>query len=98
MGQNYALLWPFMLCHLGLSATRRGYCPNGVNSISMADTKTAAYNGGILVPHECLSDAKIRRIPETSKHFPKFNIKQREASIKSRLSYVLSYYNNYMRL
>ena len=73
MGQNYALLWPFMLCHLGLSATRRGYCPNGVNSISMADTKTAAYNGGILVPHECLSGAKISINPETSKQFPKFN-------------------------
>ena len=79
MGQNYALLWPFMLCHLGLSATRRGYCPNGVNSISMADTKTAAYNGGILVPHECLSGAKISIIPETSKQFSKFNIKQRDA-------------------
>ena len=78
MGQYYALLWPFMLCHLGLSATRRGYCPNGVNSISMADTKTAAYNGGILVPHECLSGAKISINPETYKQFPKFNIKQRD--------------------
>ena len=69
MGQNYALLWPFMLCHLGLSATRRGYCPNGVDSISMADTKTAAYNGGILVPHVCLSGAKISINPETAKFF-----------------------------
>jgi hypothetical protein len=35
----------------------------------MADTKTAAYNGGILVPHECLSGAKISINPETAKFF-----------------------------
>jgi hypothetical protein len=35
----------------------------------MADTKTAAYNGGILVPHECLSGAKISINSETSKLF-----------------------------
>ena len=67
MGQYYALLWPFMQSHLDVSVSRRGYCPNGVNSISMADTKTAAYNGGILVPHECLSGAKISIISETAK-------------------------------
>ena len=69
MGQYYALLWPFMQSHLDVSVSRRGYCPNGVNSISMADTKTAAYNGGILVPHECLSGAKIGINSETSKLF-----------------------------
>ena len=73
MGQNYALLWPFMQSHLDVSVTRRGYCPNGVNSISMADTKIATYDGGIFVPHECLSSAKIRRIPETYKCFTEIN-------------------------
>ena len=73
MGQNYALLWPFMQSHLDVSVTRRGYCPNGVNSISMADTKIATYDGGILVPHECLSGAKIGILPETSKCFTEIN-------------------------
>jgi hypothetical protein len=61
----------------------------------MADTKTAAQRRHP-VPHQHFSGAKIRIIPETSKQFPKFNIKQREASIKSRLSYVLSYGKNYI--
>lgn len=96
MGQRCALLWPFMRSHQGLSTTRR-CCPNGVSLVNLADTINATYDGGIDVPHECLSGAKISIIPETSKQFPKFNIKQREASIKSRLSYVLSYYNKYVQ-
>jgi hypothetical protein len=47
----------------------------------MADTTNATYDGGIDVPHECLSGAKISIIHETSKQFPKFNIKQREGSL-----------------
>jgi hypothetical protein len=41
----------------------------------MADTTNATYDGGIDVPHECLSGANISINPETSKQFPKFNIK-----------------------
>lgn len=47
MGQNYALLWLNLQFHRDVSVTRRGYCPNGGYSISMADTKTAA-QGGII--------------------------------------------------
>jgi hypothetical protein len=79
MGQHYALLWPFMRSHRGLLATRRGYCPNRGKINNMADTTNATYDGGIDVPHECLSDAKISIIFETFKQFPKFNIKQRNA-------------------
>ena len=93
MGQRCALLWPFMRSHRGLSAPRR-CCPNGVSSINMADTTNATYDGGIDVPHECLSGANISIIPETSKQFPKFNIKQKDAGLKSHVPYVLSYYNN----
>jgi hypothetical protein len=60
----------------------------------MADTTNATYDGGIDVPHECLSGANINIIPETSKQFPKFNIKQKDAGLKSHVPYVLSYYNN----
>jgi hypothetical protein len=35
----------------------------------MADTTNATYDGGIDVPHECLSDAKISIISETAKLF-----------------------------
>jgi hypothetical protein len=45
----------------------------------MADTTNATYDGGIDVPHECLSGANISIIPEPSKQFPKFNIKQKDA-------------------
>ena len=45
----------------------------------MADTTNATYDGGIDVPHRYLSGAKIGINPETSKQFPKFNIKQRDA-------------------
>jgi hypothetical protein len=38
----------------------------------MADTTNATYDGGIDVPHECLSGAKISIIPETSKLFPNY--------------------------
>jgi hypothetical protein len=44
----------------------------------MADTKTAAQRRHP-VPHQHFSGAKIIIIPETSKQFPKFNIKQRGA-------------------
>ena len=60
----------------------------------MADTTNATYDGGIDVPHECLSGANISINPETSKQFPKFNIKQRDPDHKIRISYVLSYYKN----
>ena len=78
MGQRCALLWPFMRSHRGLSTTRR-CCPNGVGSINLADTTNATYDGGIYVPHECLSGANISIKHETSKQFPKFNIKQMDA-------------------
>ena len=51
----------------------------GFNYNNMADTTNATYDGGIDVPHECLSGANISINPETSKQFPKFNIKQRDA-------------------
>ena len=79
MEQHCALLGPFLRSHRGLLATRRGYCPNGVKINNMADTTNATYDGGIDVPHECLSGAKISIISETSKQFPKFNKKQRDA-------------------
>jgi len=59
----------------------------------MADTTNATYIGGIDVPHWNLSGAKITVKFVTSKLFSMF-LKKREASIKSRLSYVLSSYNN----
>jgi len=43
--------------------------PMGFNYNNMADTTNATYDGGIDVPHECLSDAKISIISETSKLF-----------------------------
>jgi len=55
----------------------------GFNYNNMADTTNATYNGGIDVPHWNLSDAKISIIPETSKYFPKFNIKQKDAGPKN---------------
>lgn len=53
--------------------------PMGFNYNNMADTTNATYDGGIDVPHWNLSGAKISIIPITSKQFPKFNIKQRDA-------------------
>ena len=41
----------------------------GFNYNNMADTTNATYDGGIDVPHECLSGAKISIIPETAKLF-----------------------------
>jgi hypothetical protein len=70
--------------------------PMGLNYNNMADTTNATYDGGIDVPHECLSGANISINPETSKQFPKFNIKQRDPDHKIRISYVLSYYKNYL--
>ena len=68
----------------------------------MADTTNATYDGGIDVPHWNLSDAKINIIPETSKLFSIFFLditkKQRGAGLKSRVPYVLSYYNNCIRI
>ena len=93
MEQRCALLWLPMRCHRDLSAARR-CCPNGVSYKNMADTTNATYIGGIDVPHWNLSGAKITVKFVTSKLFSMF-LKKREASIKSRLSYVLSYYNNY---
>ena len=70
--------------------------PMGLNYNNMADTTNATYDGGIDVPHECLSGANISINPETSKQFPKFNIKQKDAGLKSHVPYVLSYYKNYI--
>jgi hypothetical protein len=49
----------------------------------MADTTNATYDGGIDVPHECLSGANISINTETSKKFPKFNKKQMDAGHKN---------------
>jgi hypothetical protein len=38
----------------------------------MADTTNASIIGGIDVPHECLSGAKVSIISETAKHFSIF--------------------------
>ena len=46
--------------------------PNGVIRYNMADTTNATYDGGIDVPHECLSGAKISIIHETSKLFTNY--------------------------
>lgn len=46
--------------------------PMGLVRYNMADTTNATYDGGIDVPHECLSGAKISIIPETSKLFSIF--------------------------
>ena len=73
------------------AAVPMGFCSN------MADTTNATYDGGIDVPHVYLSGAKIIIIPETSKKFPKFNIKQRDAGLKSHVPYVLSFYKNYIQ-
>jgi hypothetical protein len=63
----------------------------------MADTTNATYDGGIDVPHCSLSGAKISIISETSKLFQYFFYeKQRETGFNASLSYVLSYYNNYV--
>jgi hypothetical protein len=43
--------------------------PMGFNYNNMADTTNATYDGGIDVPHECLSDAKIGINSETAKLF-----------------------------
>ena len=53
--------------------------PMGLNYNNMADTTNATYDGGIDVPHWNLSGANISINPETSKQFPKFNKKQRDA-------------------
>ena len=53
--------------------------PMGFNYNNMADTTNATYDGGIDVPHDCLSGAKISINSETSKQFPKFNKKQKDA-------------------
>ena len=55
------------------------------------NSRTAAAS---FVPHQYFSGAKISIIPETFKQFPKFNIKQRDAGLKSNVPYVLSYYKN----
>ena len=69
----------------------------GLNYNNMADTTNATYDGGIDVPHECLSGAKISINPETSKHFSIFffrwHKKQRGAGLHL-VPYVLSYYKN----
>ena len=53
--------------------------PMGLVQSCLADTTNATCYGGIDVPHRCLSAAKIDINTETSKQFPKFNIKQRDA-------------------
>ena len=72
--------------------------PMGFNYNNMADTTNATYDGGIDVPHECLSDAKISIVFETSKISPYFLIKTKRDGFNTHLSYVLSYYNNYISI
>ena len=55
----------------------------GFNYNNMADTTNATYDGGIDVPHRYLSGAKISINHETSKQFPKFNIKQKDAGYEN---------------
>jgi hypothetical protein len=68
----------------------------------MADTTNATYDGGIYVPHECLSGANIERISVSSKDFSNFNIKTKGSSLLKlhpfALCFVPSYYNNYVTL
>ena len=78
MGQHCALLWLHMLTTESFRIPDAA-APMGFNYNNMADTTNATYDGGIDVPHECLSGAKISIKHETSKQFPKFNIKQRDA-------------------
>jgi len=66
MGQHCALLWLNLQSHRSLSADRRGYCPNGFNSL--ADTKIATYLGGINVPQIHFSTAKYGRNSHTRKY------------------------------
>ena len=65
MGQYFALLWHIVLSHRGLSAARRGYCPNRVPS--RVDTTNATFSGGIFVPHNVLSTTKIHIILDMAK-------------------------------
>jgi hypothetical protein len=51
----------------------------------LADTINATYSGGIDVPLDDFSDANIRRLFLTTKRFPKINIKQKNAGLKSRI-------------
>jgi len=60
----------------------------------MADTINATSYGGINVPHECLSDAKISIINESSKKIKIFYKKTKRDGFNAHLSYVLSYYKN----
>ena len=78
MGQRCALLWLLMRCHLVLSDTRR-CCPNGSIYKQYGRYKNSRTAAASFVPHQYFSGAKISIIPETSKQFPKFNIKQRDA-------------------
>jgi hypothetical protein len=64
----------------------------------MADTTNATYDGGIYVPHECLSGANIERISVSSKDFSNFNKNKGAQVLKTCVPYVLSYYNNYVSL
>ena len=66
----------------------------------MADTINATCYGGIDVPLEDFSDAKLGFNPETSKLFAIFFLfllkKQRDAGSNSNVSFVLSFYKNYV--
>ena len=82
MGQLCALLWPFMRSHRVLSDTRRCCPKEGVNVYNVTDTINATSCGGIDVPHECLSAAKIGINSETTKFFGEnflLNEKRRDA-------------------
>jgi hypothetical protein len=62
----------------------------------MVDTINATYNGGIDVPLDDFSTANISTLSETTKLFSDFNIKKQRGGKKSHLSYVPSFYNNYI--
>ena len=61
MGQHCALTWPSKQSHRDLSATRHGYCPNGVRSL-MSGYKNSRTAAATLVPLRSFVGAKITRI------------------------------------
>ena len=68
----------------------------------MADTINATYDGGIDVPHDCLSGAKIGINPETAKlssiFFQMAQKNKGAQAMKTYVPYVLSFYKNYVSL
>jgi hypothetical protein len=66
MGQHCALLWLIELSHRDVSVTRRGTAPMGLIHY-LADTKIATSYGGIIVPLNHFSAAKVYNSLDMSK-------------------------------